>query len=110
MMINSRMICLECIIDILENGSHSHKVLNDTLNVYQYLEKKEGYNITYLNVGTDGLINLEELKNAITDKTILVSVMGVNNEIGVVQDLKSIGKICREKGELLFTDYGISGI
>ena len=63
----------------------------------KYLEKKEGFNITYLNVGTDGLINLEELRNAITDKTILVSVMGVNNEIGVVQDLKSIGKICREK-------------
>ena len=70
----------------------------------KYLEKKEGFNITYLNVGTDGLINLEELKNAITDKTVLVSVMGVNNEIGVVQDLKSIGKICREKGVYFHTD------
>lgn len=70
----------------------------------RYLEKKEGFNITYLNVGTDGLINLKELKNAITDKTILVSVMGVNNEIGVIQDLKSIGKICREKGVYFHTD------
>lgn len=70
----------------------------------RYLEKKEGFNVTYLNVGTDGLIDLEELKNAITDKTVLVSVMGVNNEIGVIQDLKSIGKICREKGVYFHTD------
>lgn len=70
----------------------------------KYLELKEGFNVTYLPVGSDGLINLEELKNAITDKTILVSVMGVNNEIGVIQDLKSIGKICREKGVYFHTD------
>lgn len=70
----------------------------------RYLELKEGFKITYLSVGSDGLINLEELKNAITDKTILVSVMGVNNEIGVIQDLKSIGKICREKGVYFHTD------
>lgn len=70
----------------------------------RYLELKEGFKITYLSVGSDGLINLEELKNAITDNTILVSVMGVNNEIGVIQDLKSIGKICREKGVYFHTD------
>ena len=70
----------------------------------RYLELKEGFKVTYLSVGSDGLINLEELKNAITDKTILVSVMGVNNEIGVIQDLKSIGKICREKGVYFHTD------
>ena len=70
----------------------------------RYLELKEGFEVTYLSVGSDGLINLEELKNAITDKTILVSVMGVNNEIGVIQDLKSIGKICREKGVYFHTD------
>ena len=70
----------------------------------RYLELKEGFKITYLSVGSDGLINLEELKNAITDKTILVSVMGVNNEIGVIQDLKSIGKICRERGVYFHTD------
>ena len=70
----------------------------------RYLELKEGFKVTYLSVGSDGLINLEEFKNAITDKTILVSVMGVNNEIGVIQDLKSIGKICREKGVYFHTD------
>lgn len=51
-MINSRMICLECIIDILENNSHSHTVLNDTLNIYQYLDKKDRAFITRLCVGT----------------------------------------------------------
>lgn len=70
----------------------------------RYLEKKEGFNVTYLNVGNDGLINLDELKNAITDKTVMVSVMGVNNEIGVIQSLKEIGKICREKGVYFHTD------
>lgn len=51
-MINSRMICLECIIDILENNSHSHTVLNDTLSIYQYLDKKDRAFITRLCVGT----------------------------------------------------------
>lgn len=70
----------------------------------RYLEKKEGFNVTYLNVGNDGLIDLEELENAITDKTVLVSVMGVNNEIGVIQNLKEIGKICRKHGVYFHTD------
>ncbi len=70
----------------------------------KYLQLKEGFDITYLNVDKDGLINLNELKNAITDKTILVSIMGVNNEIGVIQPLKEIGKICREKGIYFHTD------
>ena len=51
-MINSRMICLECLIDILENGNHCHIVLNDTLKVYQYLEKKDRAFITRLCTGT----------------------------------------------------------
>ena len=70
----------------------------------RYLELKEGFKITYLNVKENGLIDLDELKNAITDATIMVSVMGVNNEIGVVQDLKAIGQICREKGVYFHTD------
>ena len=55
----------------------------------RYLEAKEGFKITYLSVNKDGLIDLEELKNAITDKTVLVSVMAVNNEIGTI-DRKSV--------------------
>lgn len=66
--------------------------------------KKEGFDITLLPVQHDGLISLDDLKNAITEKTILVSVMGVNNEIGVIQPLKEIGKICKEKGVIFHTD------
>ena len=66
--------------------------------------KKEGFDITLLPVQHDGLISLDNLKNAITEKTILVSVMGVNNEIGVIQPLKEIGKICKEKGIIFHTD------
>ncbi len=66
--------------------------------------KKEGFDITLLPVQHDGLISLDDLRNAITDKTILVSVMGVNNEIGVIQPLEEIGKICREKGIIFHTD------
>lgn len=66
--------------------------------------KKEGFDITLLDVGHDGLISLEELKKSITDKTILVSVMGVNNEIGVIQPLKEIGEICKKHGVIFHTD------
>ena len=63
-MINSRMICLECLIDILENNSHSHTVLNDTLNIYQYLEKKDRAFITRLCVGTvERVIELDYIIN-----------------------------------------------
>ena len=62
------------------------------------------FDVTYLNVDREGLIDLEELKSAITDKTALVSVMAVNNEIGVIQDLKSIGDICKAHGVIFHTD------
>jgi len=64
----------------------------------------EGFNITYLPVKTNGLVDLEELKNAITDQTVLVSVMFVNNEIGVVQPMKEIGEICRARKVFFHTD------
>lgn len=63
-----------------------------------------GFTVTYLNVDPEGLINLDELKSAITDKTSLVSIMAVNNEIGVIQDLKAIGEICKTAGVLFHTD------
>ena len=66
--------------------------------------EKSGFNVTYLPVDYDGLINLNDLDSAITDKTSLVSVMAVNNEIGVIQDLKSIGKICKKHNVMLHTD------
>lgn len=66
--------------------------------------EKEGFEVTYLPVQENGLINLEELKNAITEKTVMVSVMAAHNEIGVIQPLKEIGQICRENGVLFHSD------
>lgn len=66
--------------------------------------KKFGYEITYLDVDKDGFIDLEQLKDAITDKTILVSVMFANNEIGTIQKIKEIGAICRERKVIFHTD------
>ena len=71
----------------------------------RWVEKlRVGARVTYLTPKKDGLIDLEELKAAITDKTILVSVMLANNEIGVVQPVNEIGAICRERGVLFHTD------
>lgn len=73
------------------------------LHTCEFLEK-HGFEVTYLNVDKEGFINLEELINSITNKTILVSIMFANNEIGTIQPIKEIGAICREKGVLFHTD------
>ena len=73
------------------------------LHTCEYLEK-QGFEVTYLDVDKEGFINLEDLKNAITDKTILVSIMFANNEIGTIQPIKEIGEICRERKVLFHTD------
>lgn len=73
------------------------------LHTCQYLEKN-GFDVTYLDVDSEGFINLEDLKNAITDKTILVSIMFANNEIGTIQPIKEIGEICRENKVFFHTD------
>ena len=64
----------------------------------------KGFDVTYLPVQSDGLINLEELKKSITDKTLIVSIMGVHNEIGVIQPLEEIGNICRSNDIFFHTD------
>ena len=69
-----------------------HKAVLDTMRELE----RQGFEVTYLGVQENGLIDLEELKAAIRDDTILISVMWVNNEIGVVQDIPAIGEICRE--------------
>ncbi|AGO09978.1 AaceriAAL013Wp [[Ashbya] aceris (nom. inval.)] len=66
--------------------------------------KDEGFEVTFLNVNEDGLINLEELEQAIRPETSLVSVMAVNNEIGVVQPIKEIGAICKRNKVFFHTD------
>ena len=73
------------------------------LHTCQYLEKN-GFDVTYLDVDSEGFINLDDLRNAITDKTILVSIMFANNEIGTIQPIKEIGEICRENKVLFHTD------
>ena len=73
------------------------------LNTCKWLEEK-GVSVTYLKVNKEGFIDLEELKNAITDKTLVVSIIHGNNEIGTIQDLEAIGEICKEKGVLFHTD------
>tara|TARA_R110002124_G_scaffold287281_1_gene472213 strand:+ start:2392 stop:3576 length:1185 start_codon:yes stop_codon:yes gene_type:complete len=77
-----------------------HKAVLDTC---KYLET-QGCVVTYLTPGKNGLVNLENIKAAITDKTILISIMHVNNEIGVIQDIESIGKLARENNILFHTD------
>lgn len=77
-----------------------HKCVLDSC---RHLEER-GFEITYLPVQSNGLIDLDSLKNAITDKTILVSIMMVNNEIGVIQPVAEIGKICRERNVYFHTD------
>ncbi len=77
-----------------------HKCVLDTC---RHLEQ-EGFRVTYLPVKANGLIDLAELDAAVTDKTAIVSVMGVNNEIGVIQPLAEIGAICRKKGAFFHTD------
>jgi len=73
------------------------------LNTCKWLET-QGAKVTYLDVDEKGFVNLEQLKNSINEKTFLVSIMHANNEIGTIQDLESIGKICKEKKVLFHTD------
>jgi cysteine desulfurase len=77
-----------------------HKCVLDTC---RHLEQ-QGFTVTYLPVQKNGLVDLEQLRAAVTDKTVVVSIMAVNNEIGVIQPLAEIGKICREKGAFFHTD------
>lgn len=89
-----------------ERGNHiitqvtEHKAVLDTCKRLE----KSGYRVTYLPVKADGLIDLKELEAAMTSQTILVSIMAANNEIGVVQPVAEIGKLCHERGILFHTD------
>ncbi|MBF0176770.1 MAG: IscS subfamily cysteine desulfurase [Magnetococcales bacterium] len=83
-----------------ERGNHiitlvtEHKAVLDTC---RHLEADEGFQVTYLPVERNGLVNLKTLADAITDQTILVSIMAVNNEVGVIQPLAEIGALCRSR-------------
>ncbi|WP_038317752.1 IscS subfamily cysteine desulfurase, partial [Kingella kingae] len=77
-----------------------HKAVLDTMRELE----RQGFEVTYLNVQENGLLDLEELKSAIRPDTILISVMWVNNEIGVIQNIPEIGKICRENKIVFHVD------
>ena len=89
-----------------ERGNHiitqatEHKAVLDTCKRLE----KQGYRVTYLPVKADGIVDLEDLRRAIDDKTILVTIMAANNEIGVLQPIREIGRICHERGVLFHTD------
>ena len=89
-----------------ERGNHiitqvtEHKAVLDTCKRLE----KHGYRVTYLPVKADGLIDMDDLRRAVDDKKILVSIMFANNEIGVIQPVAEIGKLCHEKGILFHTD------
>ena len=84
---------------IITSKIEHHAVLNSCKSLEQ-----EGFVITYLNVDKNGLINLQELKNSITDKTILITIMTANNEIGTIEPIKEIGRIAKEKNIYFHTD------
>ncbi len=89
-----------------ERGNHiitqvsEHKAVLDTCKRLE----KYGYRVTYLPVKADGLIDLEDLRRAMDEKTILVTIMSANNEIGVIQPIAEIGKLCHERGVIFHTD------
>ncbi|MBI5410842.1 MAG: IscS subfamily cysteine desulfurase [Nitrospirae bacterium] len=90
-----------------EKGDHiitsltEHRAVLDTA---KSLESKKGIKVTYLPVDKYGMVNPEDVRNAITDKTILISIMMANNEIGTINPIKEIGKIAKEKGVLFHCD------
>ena len=89
-----------------EKGNHivttviEHKAVLDTCKRLE----KEGYEVTYLPVDKQGIVSVDDVREALTDKTILVSVMLANNEVGTIQPIAEIGKITRERGVLFHTD------
>ena len=89
-----------------DKGNHiitskiEHHAVLDTCNTLE----NEGFQVTYLNVDNYGRINLEELENVITDKTILISIMTANNEIGTLQPIRQIGEIAKRHGIIFHTD------
>jgi cysteine desulfurase len=89
-----------------ERGDHIVSVVTEHKAVLDSCKRleKQGYAVTLLPVGQGGLISLDRLRDALSDKTILVSVMMANNEIGVIQPIAEIGKICKERGVLFHSD------
>jgi len=85
---------------VISNKAEHHAVLN----AFEYLEEREGFEVTWLNVSREGIVDLDQLATAIRPETRLVSIMSANNETGVIQPMPEISQICRERGVLLHSD------
>ena len=85
---------------VISNKAEHHAVLN----AFEYLEKQEEFEVTWLNVSRNGIVDLDELASSIRPETRLVSIMTANNETGVIQPIREISKICRDRGVLLHSD------
>ena len=91
----------------MERGGHVISAKTEhhaVLNAVEHLEKHEGFEVTWLNASRDGIVDLDQLAKSIRPETRLVSIMTANNETGVIQPLREISQICREKGVLLHSD------
>lgn len=91
------------------NRTKGNHIITSKIEHHAVLEtceilEKEGFEVTYLNVDENGIVNMEELKNAIKESTILISIMFANNEIGTLQPINEIGKIARQKNIYFHTD------
>jgi cysteine desulfurase len=85
---------------VISAKTEHHAVLNGI----EHLEKHEGFEVTWLNVSRDGIIDVDQLVGAIRPETRLVSIMAANNETGVIQPMREISRVCRERGVLLHSD------
>jgi cysteine desulfurase len=85
---------------LISNKAEHHAVLN----ALEHLEKHEGFEVTWLSIAGEGMIDLDQLADSIRSETRLVSVMRANNETGVIQPIREISQICRERGVLLHSD------
>src|SRR5436189_2809132 len=91
----------------MERGGHVISAKTEhhaVLNAVEHLEKHEGFEVTWLNASRDGIVDLDQLAKSIRPETRLVSIMAANNETGVVQPMREISQICRERGVLLHSD------
>jgi cysteine desulfurase len=85
---------------VISNRAEHHAVLN----AFEHLEKHEGFEVTWLDVSSEGIVDLNQLAEFIRPETRLVSIMAANNETGVIQPMREISQICRSKGALLHSD------
>jgi cysteine desulfurase len=101
--------CNLAVLGLARSGSPRHIISCKTehhavLNAVEHLEKREGFEVTWLNVCENGIVDLDHLGDSIRDDTALVSIMTANNETGVIQPMREISSICRERGVLLHSD------